>query len=72
MVFGHAPARTAYFFEFGCRYIAQANREKLGLRGTEKIVTFDQGQSGDGFVPGREANNVRTRGLERKGGNFPG
>ncbi|MDH2399254.1 hypothetical protein QCM77_04725 [Bradyrhizobium sp. SSUT18] len=39
-------------------YIAQANREKLGLSGMEKIVTFDQGQLRDGFVP--EADNVRT------------
>ena len=37
------------------------------MRGTEKIVTFDQGQSGDGFVPEREANNVRTRGANERG-----
>jgi hypothetical protein len=43
-------------------YIAEAKREKLGMSGIEKIVTFDQGQSRDGFVPGLEANNVRTRG----------
>jgi len=41
-------------------YIAQANREKLGMSGMEKIVTFDQGQSYDGFMPRPEANSVRT------------
>ena len=41
-------------------YIAQANREKLGMSGMEKIVTFDQGQSYDGSMPRPEANSVRT------------
>jgi hypothetical protein len=30
-------------------YIAQANREKLGISGVEKIVAFDQSQSLDDF-----------------------
>jgi hypothetical protein len=29
-------------------YIAQANREKLGISGMEKILAFDQSQSLDG------------------------
>lgn len=41
-------------------YIAQASREKLGISGMEKIVTFDQNQSLDDFLPAAEANKVRT------------
>jgi integrase len=41
-------------------YIAQANREKLGISGMEKIVAFDQSQSLDGFLQPLEANNIRT------------
>ena len=41
-------------------YIAQANREKLGVCGMEKIVAFDQSQSLDDFLQVPEANNVRT------------
>jgi hypothetical protein len=41
-------------------YIAQANREKLGMSGMEKIVAFDQSQSLDDFVEVPEANNVGT------------
>ena len=41
-------------------YIAQANREKLGISGMEKIVAFDQSQSLDDFLRLPEANNVRT------------
>ncbi|MGO4511190.1 tyrosine-type recombinase/integrase [Bradyrhizobium sp. 2TAF36] len=41
-------------------YIAQANRERLGISGMEKIVTFDRGQSLDDFVPRQETNSVRT------------
>ena len=32
-------------------YIAQANREKLGMSGMDKVIAFDQGQSLDEFVP---------------------
>jgi hypothetical protein len=45
-------------------YIAQANREKLGVSGMEKIVAFDQSQSLDDFLQVPEANNVRTPGTE--------
>jgi hypothetical protein len=31
-------------------YIAQANREKLGISGMDKVVAFDQGQSLDEFL----------------------
>jgi integrase len=41
-------------------YIAQANREKLGVSGMEKIVAFDQSQSLDDFLRAPEANNMRT------------
>ena len=34
--------------------------EKLGVRGMEKIVAFDQSQSLDDVVPQPEANNVAT------------
>jgi hypothetical protein len=32
-------------------YIAQANRERLGISGMDKIVAFDQSQSLDDFMP---------------------
>jgi hypothetical protein len=35
-------------------YIAQANREKLGMSGMDKIVAFDQSQSRDEFIPRRQ------------------
>ena len=41
-------------------YIAQANREKLGISGMEKIVAFDQSQSLDDLLQLPEANRVRT------------
>jgi hypothetical protein len=41
-------------------YIAQANREKLGMSGMEKIVAFDQSQSLDDFLQLPEANSERT------------
>lgn len=41
-------------------YIAQANRERPGISGMEKIVTLDQGRSRDDFAPGQEANRLRT------------
>ncbi|ODM80818.1 hypothetical protein A6452_23790 [Bradyrhizobium elkanii] len=40
-------------------YIAQANRERLGISGMEKIVTFDQGQS---LVTSSEQ-TMRSRGV---------
>ena len=43
-------------------YIAQANREKLGMSGMDKIVAFDQSQSLDDFVPLPEANRAGTSG----------
>src|SRR5258705_5759018 len=41
-------------------YIAQANREKLGISGMDKIIAFDLSQSTDDFMPLPEANNVGT------------
>jgi hypothetical protein len=41
-------------------YIAQANREKLGMTGMEKIVAFDQRESLDDFMPVPDTNNERT------------
>ena len=41
-------------------YIAQANREKLGMTGMDKIVAFDQSQSLDDFMPLSEANSAGT------------
>jgi len=41
-------------------YIAQANRERLGMSGMEKIVAFDQSQSLDDFLQLPEANSTRT------------
>ncbi|TFV37631.1 hypothetical protein E4K66_19105 [Bradyrhizobium frederickii] len=41
-------------------YIAQANREKLGISGMEKIVTFDQSQSLDDWPAVPRANSTRT------------
>ena len=32
-------------------YIAQANREKLGMSGMDKMVVFDQRQNADNFLP---------------------
>jgi hypothetical protein len=41
-------------------YIAQANREKLGISGMEKIVAFDHSQSPDDLMPLPDANRTRT------------
>lgn len=41
-------------------YIAQANRERLGISGMEKIVTFDQSQSLDDWLGESQANSRRT------------
>ena len=46
-------------------YIAQANREKLGISGMDKIVAFDQSQNTDDFLPLPGANKVRQ--IERSG-----
>lgn len=46
-------------------YIAQANREKLGISGMEKIVAFDQSQSLDDFMPVPDANRAGTSGENR-------
>ncbi|MFQ3456935.1 tyrosine-type recombinase/integrase [Bradyrhizobium sp. UFLA01-814] len=43
-------------------YIAQANRERLGISGMEKIVTFDQSQSLDDWLAVPRANSTRTKG----------
>ena len=41
-------------------YIAKANREKLGMSGMDKIVTFDQSQSFDDLLSASEANSPGT------------
>src|SRR5262245_4264150 len=41
-------------------YIAQANREKLGMSGMDKIIAFDESQSLDEFIPMPDANDERT------------
>jgi len=46
-------------------YIAQANREKLGMSGMDKVVAFDQNQSLDGFIPVAEANTAGTPGANK-------
>jgi hypothetical protein len=51
-----------------CRRItshAQANREKLGMSGMDKVVAFDQNQSLDGFMPVAEANTAGTPGANK-------
>jgi integrase len=48
-------------------YIAQANREKLGITGMEKVVSFDQRQSLDDFMPRPEANSAGTSGANEVG-----
>jgi hypothetical protein len=50
-------------------YIAQANREKLGINGMEKIVVFDQSQSLEDLMEVAQANNVGT---PTANGNIPG
>src|SRR6202140_4458118 len=46
-------------------YIAQANRERLGMSGMDKIVVFDQSQNRDDFLPLPDANKVATNGENR-------
>jgi hypothetical protein len=41
-------------------YIAQANREKLGISGMDKVVAFDQSQSPDEFLRPAEENKTGT------------
>jgi hypothetical protein len=43
-------------------YIAQANREKLGISGMDKIVAFDQSQIMDSLTALPDANKVATDG----------
>jgi Phage integrase family len=43
-------------------YIAQANREKLGISGMDKIVAFDQSQNMDDLTALPDANKVATDG----------
>jgi len=46
-------------------YIAQANREKLGVSGMDKIVAFDRSQTMDDFLSQPDANKVATNGKNR-------
>ena len=52
-------------------YIAQSNREKLGMTGMDKIVAFDQSQSLDDFMPPLEAEQ-RGNATRERSGNIPG
>ena len=46
-------------------YIAQANREKLGMIGMDKIVAFDQSHSLNDVVAPPDANRAGTSGENR-------
>jgi hypothetical protein len=46
-------------------YIARANRETLGISGTEKIVVFEQSQSLDDFLRLPDPNSARTSTLNK-------
>jgi hypothetical protein len=41
-------------------YIAQANREKLGISGMDKIIAFDQSAAFDNFMPLSRENSGGT------------
>jgi hypothetical protein len=58
--------RTAHVSNLPAHYIAQANREKLGGSGMDKIVAFDQSRKIDDFPPLPGANSLATNG-ENKG-----
>lgn len=47
--------------EMPAHYIAQANREKLGMSGMDKIIAFDQSNSLDDLVSLPRENNGGTR-----------
>jgi len=46
-------------------YIALANREKLGMSGMDKIVTFDQSAAPDDFMPLSRENSGGTPGTNK-------
>lgn len=46
-------------------YIAQANREKLGISGVDKVVAFDQSHALDDFMAPPNANGAGTSGENR-------
>jgi hypothetical protein len=50
------PLRRSTNSKMPAHYIAQANREKLGFSGMEKVVAFDQSASLNDFA----ANEART------------
>jgi hypothetical protein len=47
-------------------HIAQANREKLGTSGMDKIVAFDQSRSLDEFMPLSDVNSAGTSGVRTR------
>jgi len=51
-------------------YIAQANREKLGFSGMDKVVAFDQSASLDDFAA-NEAGTVALNEVVTLRSNFP-
>jgi hypothetical protein len=46
-------------------YIAQANREKLGMSGMDKVVAFDQSQNLDDLLLVPDTNRAATNGQNR-------
>lgn len=46
-------------------YFAQANRQKLGVSGMDKIVAFDQSQSLDEFMVAPDTNSPGTSGANK-------
>ena len=46
-------------------YIAQANREKLGISGMDKIIAFDQNAAFDDFMPFSRENSGGTPGRNK-------
>jgi len=46
-------------------YIAQANREKLGMSGMDKIIAFDQSGAFDDLMPLSRANSGGTPSTNR-------
>ena len=46
-------------------YIAQANREKLGMSGMDKIVAFDHSQNMDDLLVPPDTNRVATNSENR-------
>ena len=55
---GTVPKMPAHYF-------AQANRQKLGVSGMDKIVAFDQSQSLNEFMVAPDTNSPGTSGANK-------